>query len=44
MVFKISGRQNTVKFTYIVSKEAVKSKSLMQNIFSEKFLKNSIKQ
>ena len=42
MVFKISGTQNTVKFTYIVSNEAVKSKS--QKLFSEKFLKNSIKQ
>lgn len=43
MVFKISGMQNAVEFTYLVSKEAVKSKYLMQNMFSEKFLKNYIK-
>ena len=43
MVFKISGMQNEVKFAYLVSKEAVISKCLMQNMFSEKFLKNTIK-
>ena len=43
MVFKISGMQNAVEFIYLVSKKAVKSKYLMQNMFSEKLLKNYIK-
>ena len=39
MVFKIFGMQKAVKFTYLVSKEAVNNKCLMQNMFSEMFLK-----
>ena len=43
MVFKISGMQSAVKFTYLVSKEAVNVKCFMENMFSEKFFEKLYK-